>query len=921
MNGISAVRNTCFAVLSAVEADLREILAERALTANLVEILPPDVRTNALQRFDQDDKQRPGTNPDDLDLLDYTDFADLSKMLRLQVKDVSESAGKDVTPIAEQIELLAPARNRVCHSRPLDEDDLPRFLDLSKMLLTEYVALGWKELRTVMNKMEQDPSFIFRLTIPRYWRIGSEAIAHNLPLPDFDETGFLGRKNEKNEVMKHLLGAHPVISLVGEGGVGKTALAVRCLYDLLDMRDPPAPFDVIVWVSLKTKVLTAIGVQEIRDCVTSTLGLAQAATSALGSPIASTVVDVGSLFTELLYEMKQLRILLVIDNYESLVSDSMRSFLSSVPAGSKVLITSRIGLGEIEIRYKLDPLDKKTAVILLRRYAKALNLQFLVSAADKRLERYCASLYNNPLLIKWFVSSVAAGEDPEKITPRATGGFDTALRFCFENLFNRLSGKEQQILHVLAAARRQLTQAELYFVLEESLALEQVEADCAIAALHNSSMVRRNLSDSRRVDSSIQIVLTDVAADYIARFVPPPAKLFERVQSALKKLRLVVEESAVHEAIYKYDLFAIRAGNADQRISGAFLRNALACLRTRNAEEARKNVEKARTLLPNYSEVYRISALINTKTGDLYKAAQDVETAIQLDPTAPLPRYQCATFHLYNLDDSHAALAEIDAALTLDPGDETMETFRALCLVRLGRCREAADIYEQVLINLEGRPRKWRISTRDQAAECYRRWAEQDRSLRDNTAACSHLGRAIAILDGALAHVDHDKRTPALYSNIVEDGLFIALATSDNTYVTELLDKLEGAAHLLSFPPFRKLSAAQFTKTFSDKGDVLVQVERMVKGGQIQWSSAPALMPETITAMGDANEHHGIIKSLPTGTNYGFITDDEGIDWFFHRGGLTNQDWNSLREGQRVLFRIGYNEHGKCAINVKVFET
>jgi LuxR family transcriptional regulator, glucitol operon activator len=192
MNGVSAVRNTCFAILSAVEADLREILGDLALSTNLTVILPPDVRTNALQRFDQDVKHDPGSVPDNLDLLDYTDFADLSKMLRIQLGEVSASAGKDVTEIAEQVEQLAPARNRVCHSRPLDEDDLPRFLDLSGMLLNEYGTLGWKQLRVVMDRIAGDPSFIFRLTIPRYWSIGGDSVAHNLPLPDFDETGFLG---------------------------------------------------------------------------------------------------------------------------------------------------------------------------------------------------------------------------------------------------------------------------------------------------------------------------------------------------------------------------------------------------------------------------------------------------------------------------------------------------------------------------------------------------------------------------------------------------------------------------------------------------------------------------------------------------------------------------------------------------------
>lgn len=322
------------------------------------------------------------------------------------------------------------------------------------------------------------------------------------------------------------------------------------------------------------------------------------AASALGSPVADTSVDVDQLLSEMKDYLERLRILLVIDNYETLTTDALRPFLMSVPRNSKVLITSRIGLGEIEVRYKLDPLDRKTAASLLRRYARALNLQLLFSATDQRLERYCSLPYDNPLLVKWFVSAVAAGEDPEAITSRGTLAFDAALKFCFENLFNRLTQIERQILHVLASARRPLTQAEPYFLLEKSTAVGHEEVERTISILHNSSMLKRSVVDTRRIDSAVQIALTDVAADYIARFAPPPSNLFGRVQAALKTLREISEQSAVRQATYKYELFAVRTTNTDQRVSGAFLHSALVQLRAGAIDEAIKMIEKARTMLP-----------------------------------------------------------------------------------------------------------------------------------------------------------------------------------------------------------------------------------------------------------------------------------------------------------------------------------
>jgi LuxR family transcriptional regulator, glucitol operon activator len=919
MNGVSAVRNTCFAVLSSVETDLREILADIALKENASPILPPDVQKNAAQRFEQDVKHRPGIIPDDLDLLEYTDFADLSKMLHVRAQAVSELAGKDILPIAEQIETLTPARNRVCHSRPLEDDDLPRFLDLAKMLLQTFPALGWRELKRVTEAMQSDPSYVFRLTIPGFWRVGDDPISHNLPLPDFDETGFLGRTTDKRELTKHLLGPHPVISLVGEGGVGKTALAVHCLYKLLDISRTDPLFDAIVWVSLKTKVLTSAGIQEIRDAVASNLGLVQATASALGSPIASTTTDADQLLAEIRDYLDRLRILLVIDNYETLASDELRPFLRSVPKNSKILITARIGLGEVEVRYKLDPLDRKTAASLLRRYAGSLNLKILVSAPDKKLEHYCSLLYDNPLLIKWFVSSVAGGSDPDAIASRSSEGFSAALRFCFENLFNRLSTVETTILHTLASARRQLTQAELQFILEDAISLKQEDIGPTVATLHNSSMLKRSISDTRRPDSTVQIALTDVAADYIARFAPPPRKLFEATQSTLKKLRGITEQSAVKQEIYKYDIFTVRATSIDERISGAFLHSALAHLRNGKVNEAQELVDKARVVLPGFSEVYRIGAIVYSKAGDLYKASQELETAINLAPRAALPRYQYALFQLHDLDDSQNALLQIDTALTLDPGDETLETARALCLVRLGKCKEAAEIYEHVLTNLNERPRKWRIPTRDQAAECYRRWAEQDRALRDTEAARIHLERATTLLNEALANNDYDRRTPSLYSNIVEDALFVAMSSSDSNYATDLLTSLADASALLTFPPFKKLTLEHFSAFFSGNDTIIELARRLAEHDRTIWHEGPPiLVSDSDIAETTGETRQGIIKIIPPAVSYGFIADDSGKEWFFHRNHLVKKEaWDSLISGQRVKFKIGRNAQGECAVRIE----
>ena len=191
-------------------------------------------------------------------------------------------SGAPVELVAPKLEALARARNRVCHSRPLEEEDLPSFLDLGKFLLQHASTWDWDELKAVQRKMDEDPNDVLRLQIPEFWRLERGTVPNNLPLPDYDETTFLGRITERKELKRHLLGRHPVVTLVGEGGVGKTALALQCVYDLLDLGEE-CPYEAIVWVTLKNKVLTSSGIASVQGAVADVLGILQVSATQLGA--------------------------------------------------------------------------------------------------------------------------------------------------------------------------------------------------------------------------------------------------------------------------------------------------------------------------------------------------------------------------------------------------------------------------------------------------------------------------------------------------------------------------------------------------------------------------------------------------------------------------------------------------------------
>src|SRR5439155_23378891 len=102
-------------------------------------------------------------------------------------------------------------------------------------------------------------------------------------------------------------------------------------------------------------------------------------------------------FDQLIRIMSVFPILLAIDNLESIDVDALRPLLLRIPHPSKVLLTSRIGMGEIEARYALTPLSQRDAVQLLRRVSRLMNVEELTRRDDDALAELCRKLFFNPL--------------------------------------------------------------------------------------------------------------------------------------------------------------------------------------------------------------------------------------------------------------------------------------------------------------------------------------------------------------------------------------------------------------------------------------------------------------------------------------------------------------------------------------------
>jgi tetratricopeptide (TPR) repeat protein len=197
------------------------------------------------------------------------------------------------------------------------------------------------------------------------------SVPNNLP---FRPEVFVNRKKEIDEIIKVLLSSQPmIISLVGIGGIGKTALALQVSALLIERGEFAGG---IVWLNCadllsgdnflkKLKIVLDISEQELRQYLHS-------------QPC-----------------------LLVFDGFDECPhQQNILDFLQSLPSSSRALVTSRENIAFPRIhQIQVGPLDEQNSLVLLL----ALATQFGVKNLDEdalTMSEIANTLGHHPLALK-----------------------------------------------------------------------------------------------------------------------------------------------------------------------------------------------------------------------------------------------------------------------------------------------------------------------------------------------------------------------------------------------------------------------------------------------------------------------------------------------------------------------------------------
>ncbi|SFW84432.1 hypothetical protein SAMN05661012_05548 [Chitinophaga sancti] len=609
---------------------------------------------------------------------------------------ISITDGTSVKPYIIELKQLCSVlgifniRNAVSHpNRPFPDCYWFRAATIASDPLIE--KLGLTSVRNALNSaIDENLS-----APPEEWLNNVHwAIRNTLPSTfDHEITGLLGRDKEFKDLESVLSKErNNLIAIVAPGGVGKTALVLQYLRDLSLSPIWSNRVSSIVFCTLKNERLTADGIEFI-DAVN---GIGQIKDSILEDlKTLYNRIDINN-FDEVVSLLQDEKILICIDNLETLLIESPKEFLEfnqSLPLKWRVLVTSRISV-DSATTVTLEPLVKRHAVNLSRNY---LRKRGVVDFKQEELDRIADAANNNPLAIRLTIDLYIRGAD---IAQSINKSQKDIVAFSYKNLIEALQTTSITILEAIYALGMP-TRSDLV----DFLKLNNDNLAESINELAKTSLIVRVVdefgNDVYKLSESIRDLLLinprniEVRNSIAESAKKRKSKILEQT-ARIKQLGLSeFDEEYIPEKTEPYLYSLIVDLNKSLSISGRVNNNTeLFTLREKFNETSRTKTTDPLFLF-NYSRIF--GALKDT-TNELIHLLK----AEKFDDSSPRIKLGIALRHFYN-NDYEDALPYFEYLLGkhYDNPDNSTKRFSFsvikpyyLCLLYLGRFDKIIELTE-----------------------------------------------------------------------------------------------------------------------------------------------------------------------------------------------------------------------------------
>lgn len=655
-------RNLLFEWISSLELDVRAFLL-------LYQIDVEPMRNQIRERIE---KQYNNFNPEIFDAhkYEFLDFGDYFQLLSkwFKANGFTESVHKE---FLHGMETIAPVRNRVMHSRPLLHDDDEIVESFINRISKYRPFFAFDNLEKSLELIKQKPELFYE-NVPDFGRVYiRESVENNLPIVDYDDTGFVGREEKKDELRKKIRSAHPIISVIGSGGVGKTSLVLSCIYDMID--EDSFPFQKVLWTTLKTKSLQDGEFKELKGAVRSFSDCVDRNDVLHHDGVKS--ID------DLLFYMECYKTLLILDNLETINSNDVKKLFDDIPMGSKVIITSRIGVGEYESRLNLKEFTENEACSYFRRLTKAYSATSLSKLPQNEVNDFCKKLFYFPLCIKWFVINAAKGRSAAVLTQTK----EELIEFCLSNVFDKLSDDAKHVLMIVMLRQRKCPLAEIVYVNEQ----DYIKTVAAINELCACSFLEQN-------EYGVYTI-PEFAGQYLMSKIDRHSIEYNEVNNRISKMISTIRNLEIKNDPHRATCF--RPKDNSERIAMIHSLKLIEAYHRSDEKEMDLSLDRAMKSAPKYADIYRVAAVFYGMRHLTEKADEYYRLALEYARPEMVPYIQSgyALFLAMDMQDYDGANKYIQDALSSLPSDAFFRFNYAKILRIQAKSGEALEILDHIL--------------------------------------------------------------------------------------------------------------------------------------------------------------------------------------------------------------------------------
>ena len=338
--------------------------------------------------------------------------------------------------------------------------------------------------------------------------------------------GYVPRPDLESMLREELLmsNRHPIVTLTGPGGIGKTTIAIAAIHGLAHTEHPP--YDVVLWISARDIDLLESGPKPVSPRVVTQKDIARATVELLSPPEGRNGASQPEEFLQAcLAEGAAGPTLFVLDNFETVANpaDVFKWIDTYVRTPNKVLITTRSREFAGDYPIEIGGMTDEEAANLVDQVSDRLSIRSLLTSTYK--DELIRESDGHPYVIKILLGQVAKEQRavrPQRIVATA----DHMLKALFERTYSGLAPASQRVFLLLCSWRVLVPEVALEAVLLRP-GNERFDVTAALDELKRFSLI--DLVDSPEAGEA-----------FVG--VPLAASMYGRRKLEASQFKVVVEE-------------------------------------------------------------------------------------------------------------------------------------------------------------------------------------------------------------------------------------------------------------------------------------------------------------------------------------------------------------------------------------------